>query len=68
MFFKIGVVKYFTGKHLCWSFLVKLSALGPATLLKKTPTQVLNEVWEILRTSFFTEHLPWLLMYVRKGS
>ena len=35
-------------------FLIKLQAFRPATLLKKTPTQVLScEYWEIFKNSFF---------------
>ena len=36
MFFKIGILKNFTGKHLRWSlFSIKLQALRPAILLKR---------------------------------
>ena len=46
MFFKIGVLKNFanfTGKHQRWNlFLIKLKVLNPATLLKKTRTQVFS--------------------------
>ena len=43
MFFKIGILKNFPGKHLCWSrYLIKLQGWGSATLLKKTLTQVLH--------------------------
>ena len=41
------------GKKLCWSlFLIKMQFQGPATLLKKTPTQVLP--CEIYKLSEFT--------------
>ena len=49
----------FTGKHLCWSlFFTKLQAFRPAALLKKTPTLVFScEIWEILKNTYFEEHL-----------
>ena len=67
-FFKKDVLKNFvnfTRKHLCWSrFLIKL-AWRPATLLKKTPTQVFSyEICKILKNTFFTEHLWSMLMIV----
>ena len=45
----------FTGKRLCWSlFWIKLQDFWPATLLKKTPTQVFFcEYCEIFKNSFF---------------
>ena len=48
----------FTGKHLCWSlFFTKLQAFRPATLLKKTPTQVFScEICDILKNTCFEEH------------
>ena len=59
----------FTGKHLCQSlFFNKVAGLRPATLLKK-------RLWhrcfpmnfaKFLRTAFLTEHLRWLLLYVKK--
>ena len=66
----------FTGKHLCQSlFFNKVAGLWPATLLrkrlwhrlatllKKTPAQVFScEFCEILKNTFFTEHLWWLLL------
>ena len=46
MFFKIGLLKNFaivTGMHLGWGyFLIKLQVLRPATLFKKTPTQLFS--------------------------
>ena len=47
-----------------WSlFLKRLQPLRPATLLKKTQTQVFScEICEIF-TSFFTEHLRRLLLF-----
>ena len=39
-------------------FLIKLKFWGPATLLKKTPTQVLScEICEIFNNNYFEEHL-----------
>ena len=63
--FKTGVLKnfaIFTGKHLCWSlFLIKF--LFNKVSLQMTPTQVLSyEYCKIVRNSFFTEHLRWLLL------
>ena len=48
-------------------FKIKLQALGlrPATLLKKTLTQVFFcEFCEIFKNNFFTEHLRWLLFHL----
>ena len=49
----------FTGKNLCWSlFLIKLEFWGPATLLKKTPTQVFScEIYKLFKNNYFEEHL-----------
>ena len=46
-------------KKLCWSlFLIKLQFWGPATLLKKTPTQVLScEIYKLFKNNYFEEHL-----------
>ena len=56
-FVKQGALKNFsnfTGNDLCWSlFLINLKLWGPATLLKKTQTQVLSS--EICK--YFEEHL-----------
>ena len=67
-FCKKGVLENFaklTGKHLCQSlFFNKVAGLRPATLLKK-------KLWhrcfpvnfaKFLRTTFFIEHLWWLLL------
>ena len=60
MFFKIGVLENFanfTGKHL----LIKFAT--------KTLTQVFSyEICEILKNSFFIEHLWWLLLKVSEMS
>ena len=57
MFLKVVVLKNFanlTGKQLRWSFfLIKLKALSPGTLLKKTPKQVFScETCEIFENIF----------------
>ena len=57
-----GVLKNFanfTGKNLCWSlFLIKLEFWGPATLLKKTLTQVFScEIYKLFKNNYFEEHL-----------
>ena len=62
IFFKICLLKLlgiFTIKSLCWSLpLIKLQALRPVTLLKKTLTWVFScEYCKILKNSFFIEHL-----------
>ena len=70
VFCKKGVLRNlakFTGKHLCQRlFFNKVAGLRLATLLK-------NSLWhrcfpvnfaKFLRTSFFTEHLRWLLLEV----
>ena len=67
MFFKIGVLKNFvnfTIKQLCWNFfLIKLKALSPATLLKKTLAQVFSsKICEILKNTFFYS-TPWLAAF-----
>ena len=48
----------FTGKHLCQRlFFNKVAGLSPATLLKKTLTQVFScKFCEISKNTFFTEH------------
>ena len=58
MFLEVGVLitfAYFTGKQLRWNFfLIKLKALSPATLLKKTPTQMFScELCVIFKNTFF---------------
>ena len=58
MFLKLDVLKNFanfTGKQLRWNFfMTKLKALSPATLLKKTPTQVFScKICEIFKNTFF---------------
>ena len=49
----------FTEKNLCWSlFLIKLQFWGPATLLKKTLTQVLcYETCKLFKNNYFEEHV-----------
>ena len=72
VFCKKGVLRKFakiTGKHLCQSlFFNKVAGLRLATSLKK-------RLWhrcfpvnfaKFLRTSFFIEHLWWLLLFFRK--
>ena len=40
------------------TFLIKLQAFSLQAFLKETPTQVLScEVWEILKNTYFEEHL-----------
>ena len=69
MFFKIDALKSFgnfTGKHLSWSlFLKKLAGWRLATLLKKEKQVFFREVSEIFKSTFFTEPLQWLLLYLR---
>ena len=46
-------IKNFTGKHLCWRFI-----LGRQLYLKKTPTQVFFcEICEIFKNDYFEENL-----------
>ena len=54
----------FTGKRLCWSlFLIKLQAWRAATLWKRgSNTRVF--LWNLQKTTFFTEHLRLLLLSV----
>ena len=59
---KIGVFEELTkstAENLCWRlFLIKLQFWGPATLLKKTPTQVLScEIYKLFKNNYFEEHL-----------
>ena len=68
VFCKKGVLKNFakfTEKHLCQSLFFNIVAgLRPATILKKRLWHrcfPVNFV-KFLRTSFFTEHLRWLLL------
>ena len=63
MFFKIDVLKNFAnfiGNHQYWSIiLIKLQAWRPATLLKKTPTQVFSfEICESFKNTLFYRTLP----------
>ena len=46
-------------KNLCSSlFLIRLQFCGPATLLKKNPTQVLScEIRKLFKNNYFEEHL-----------
>ena len=46
-------------KKVSWSlFLIKLQFWGPATLLKKTSTQLLSwETWKLFKSNYFEEHL-----------
>ena len=46
-------------KNMCWSlFSIKQKFRGPATLLKKTPTQVLScEICKLFKNNYFEEHL-----------
>ena len=63
----LGNFAKFTGKHLCQSpFFNKLAGLRAATLLKKRLWHRCFPVifLEFLRTPFFTEHHPWLLLTV----
>ena len=42
----------------CSLFLIKLRFWGPATLLKKTPTQMLSfEICKLFKSNYFEEHL-----------
>ena len=55
----------FAGKHLCQShFFNKVADFRPANLLKKTLWHRCFPVdfAKLLRTTFFTEHLQWLLL------
>ena len=64
MFFKVNVLKNlqnFTGKHQCWRLLlIKLWALRPRTLLKRTPAPESSS--ETFKNTFFTKHFQWLLL------
>ena len=56
-----------TGKNLCWSlFSIKVEFWGPATLLKKTPTQVfLVKFTKFLRTIILKNICERLLLNIR---
>ena len=59
MFFKIDVLKdfaNFTGKHQCWSFACNF--IKKRLQHRRFPVKFAN----FLRTSFFTEHLRWLIL------
>ena len=68
VFCKNGVLRNFakfTRKHLCQSlFFNKIAGLRPATLLKKRPCHrfFLVNFAKFLITSFFIEHMWWLLL------
>ena len=61
----------FTGKHLCQSFFFnKVAGLRPATSLKKRLWHrcfPVNFV-KFLRTTFFIEHLWWLLLSFKNSA
>ena len=67
VFCKKGVLRNFakfTGKHLCYSlFFNKVAGLRVATLLKKETLAQCFPV-KFLRTTFYIEHLWWLLLSV----
>ena len=71
VFCKKGILRNFekfAGKHLCQGlFFNKVAGLRPATLLKKTHCHRCLPVnfAKFLRTSFFTEHLWWLLLIIQ---
>ena len=72
---KKGVLKNFenfTGENLCWSlFLIKLKFWGLATLLKKTPMEVLScEICKHFKNNYFEEHLwmPASKLYLKGDS
>ena len=69
MFFKIGVLRSvanFTGKHLCSSLFLKNFQAGGLQLHKKRLQHSCFPVKfaKFLRTSFLTEHIRWLLLYL----
>ena len=74
MFYKNDVLRNFakfTGKHLRQSlFFNKVAGLRPEAcyfIKKETLTQVFsNEFCEISMNTFFTEHLRWLLLFIKK--
>ena len=58
-----------TGKYLCQSlFFNKVAGLRPASLLKKRLWHRCFPVKfaKFLRTTFFIEHILWLLLYISK--
>ena len=68
MFFKIGVLEncaIFTRKHLCWSlFLIKFSKKFIKNFIKKRLQHRCfpANIAKFLRTTFFIQHLWWLLL------
>ena len=64
MCFKIGVFNpNFAGKYVCWSFfLINLQAYFRRKRLQHKCFPV--KVMKVLRTSFFIQHLWWLLLYL----
>ena len=69
MFFKIGVLKTlanFTGKQLRWSLFNKVVGLKAWSVIKNRLQQRCFSVKfaKFLRTTFFTEHLRWLLLEI----
>ena len=64
----LGNFTKFTGKHLCQGlFFDKVADLGPAILLKKRLWHRCFPVnfGKFLRTPFLTEHLKWLLLFLK---
>ena len=63
MFFEIGALKnfaIFTGKHLCWSLLIKLQAESLAERLQ-------HRCFHVNIAKFFTEHLHWQVLLFLKN-
>ena len=63
MFFKIGVLERFCKIHRKISVLKSLNKVVDLKARKEAPTQVFpREYYEIFTSTFFTEHLRWLLV------
>ena len=62
MFFKIGVLERFCKIDRKISVLKSLNKVADLKACKEVPTQVFPcEYYEIFKSTFFTEHLRWLL-------
>ena len=70
MLCKRDVLEYFakfTGKHLCQSLSFnKVAGLMQVVGLRSLAQVFSCEFCEILITSFFTEHIQWLRLYIRR--
>ena len=63
IFFKTGVIKNFTGIHLCWILFLILLKLQTCNIIKQRLQHVFFcGICKSFKNTFFTEHLRLLLL------